>query len=256
MTNAGHSPRYSPRTCLLRTVVTNLALDDDANGRMIVNGTMRRTFAALSLAAYLLGVPQTVTAQGSRLRDLVREQGEVRLPSIISCGPPQGLKEIVDYTELTVEGIVADANSSLTAREDDVYTDYVVDVIRIFRVASTNTRTTPGAMGRSPFLTAATTSAVAFVAPKIRVRALYHGRVALDGGSVVQFGRFEMLNVGEHVILSVYYDAVAREWMPFGVFEVRDGRVLHLEPKLQTQDYDSVEAFAAALANPPPTVQR
>jgi hypothetical protein len=36
-------------------------------------------------------------------------------------------------------------------------------------------------------------------------------------------------------------------------FEVRDGRVLHLDVRLQRKDYDSVDDFAAALANPPPT---
>ena len=46
------------------------------------------------------------------------------------------------------------------------------------------------------------------------------------------------------------------EWIPFGVFEVRDGRVLALEKRLETPDYDSVDAFAVALANPPPTVAR
>lgn len=40
---------------------------------------------------------------------------------------------------------------------------------------------------------------------------------------------------------------------PFGFFEVRDGRVLHLDNQLQTKDYDSIEGFAAALANPPAT---
>jgi hypothetical protein len=41
-----------------------------------------------------------------------------------------------------------------------------------------------------------------------------------------------------------------------GVFEVRDGRVVALETRMYTLDYDSVDAFAAALANPPPTVVR
>jgi hypothetical protein len=63
-----------------------------------------------------------------------------------------------------------------------------------------------------------------------------------------------MLKVGQHVIVSAYFDASRRTWAPFGVFEVRDGRVVHLEPRLQIKDYESVEAFAAAVANPPPTV--
>jgi hypothetical protein len=44
--------------------------------------------------------------------------------------------------------------------------------------------------------------------------------------------------------------------VPFGAFEVRDGRVIHLDKGLQTLDYPSVAAFATALANPPPTSDR
>jgi hypothetical protein len=60
--------------------------------------------------------------------------------------------------------------------------------------------------------------------------------------------------VGQHVIVSAYFDAARRAWPPFGVFEVQDGRVVHLDRRLKTKDYDSVEAFAEAVANPPPTV--
>jgi hypothetical protein len=42
--------------------------------------------------------------------------------------------------------------------------------------------------------------------------------------------------------------------VPHGTFEVRDGRVLRLDERLQTKDYDSVEEFTTALANPPRTI--
>jgi len=64
------------------------------------------------------------------------------------------------------------------------------------------------------------------------------------------------LSVGQHIITSAFFDATTQGWVPMGVFEVRDGRVLHLDARLNTQDYDSVEDFAAAVANPPPTVLR
>src|SRR5688572_5243733 len=66
------------------------------------------------------------------LRDLVREHGSANL-AVIGRGVI-GLREIVQHTQLTVEGTVRVAESSLTAEEDSVYTDYLVDVIRVFRL--------------------------------------------------------------------------------------------------------------------------
>jgi hypothetical protein len=50
--------------------------------------------------------------------------------------------------------------------------------------------------------------------------------------------------------MSAYVNADLGKWIPFGVFEVRDGRVFALEKRLETPDYNSVDAFAVALANP------
>ena len=61
------------------------------------------------------------------------------------------------------------------------------------------------------------------------------------------------LAVGQHVIVSAYFDEAKGWWAPFGFFEVRNGRVRHIDNRLQKKDYDSVEDFAAALANPPAT---
>ncbi len=38
------------------------------------------------------------------------------------------------------------------------------------------------------------------------------------------------------------------------VIRIFRGTAVHLDTRLQTKDYDSVEDFAAALANPPPTI--
>jgi len=57
----------------------------------------------------------------------------------------------------------------------------------------------------------------------------------------------------QHIIVSAYFDNYKKWWSPFGYFEVRDGRVLNLDHRMHTKDYDSVQAFEAALANPPPT---
>ena len=194
-------------------------------------------------------------AQSGWLRDVVRERGDISFISI-SCGPVTGLKEIVQHTQLTVEGTITLAESRLTAAEDGVYTDYTIDAIRVFRApALTATRSTPGPAELSPFVAAGpVTQPSASTKLRVRLRAHDHGRVTLDGGVVTANSGFQMLKVGQHVIVSAYFDASRRTWSPFGVFEVQDGRVVHLEPRIQIKDYDSVEAFAAAVANPPPTV--
>lgn len=121
--------------------------------------------------------------QSQSLRDLAREHGAANLV-VISCGPLIGLREIVQHTQLTVEGTVRVAESSLTAEEDNVYTDYLVDVIRLFRLPNqTAPRSHPGQTEFSPFVadgplmrpTAATQL-------RVRLRKHDHGQVVVDGG--------------------------------------------------------------------------
>ena len=57
----------------------------------------------------------------------------------------------------------------------------------------------------------------------------------------------------QHVIISAYFDETRGWWVPHGAFEIRGGRVLRLDKRRQTQGYNSVDDFAAALADPPPT---
>jgi hypothetical protein len=211
----------------------------------------------LIVAAYAAGLPSVAAAQDHWLRDWVREKGDLALGGLISCGPPVGLKEIVEYTQLTVEGVVSRADSALTPKEDSLYTDYLIDVTRILRMPSAMfSRPTPGATEASPFVAAAPVSRAGASPLQVRVRALYHGRLALEGGVVTQGTAFPMLAPGEHVIVSAYFDRSVGQWRPFGVFAVRDGHVIHLEPGLQVGDYESVAQFVSALANPPPTPQR
>ena len=56
--------------------------------------------------------------------------------------------------------------------------------------------------------------------------------------------------------LSRVADRRPRRACRVGVFEVRDGRVVARDTRLHTLVYDSVDAFAVALSNPPPTVVR
>jgi hypothetical protein len=65
-----------------------------------------------------------------------------------------------------------------------------------------------------------------------------------------------MLTPGEHVIVSAYLNHDVGQWLPFGVFTVRDGHVISLQRGLDLGDYESVAQFASALANPPPTRRR
>ncbi len=132
------------------------------------------------------------------LRDLVHMYGSATM-TVDSCGPLTGLKEIIELAPVTVEGTITLAESKLTAEEDDVYSEYEMDVIRM----------------------------------------------AHPSGPT--------LSVGQHIIVSAYFDQSKGWWSPFGFFEVQDGRVVNIDNRVQTTAYNSVEEFAAALANPPPT---
>jgi hypothetical protein len=223
---------------------------------IVISRQMSHLRLALVVAAYAVGLPSLAAAQDHWLRDRVREKGDLALSSVISCGPPVGLKEIVDHTQLTVEGVIARADSALTREEDGLYTDYVIDVTRVFRAPAIVSRRTLGATEPSPFVAAAPVSRPgATSALQVRVRKLYHGRLALEGGVVTQGTGFRMLTPGQHVIVSAYFNRDVGQWLPFGVFSVRDGRVIP-EPGLQLGDYETVAQFASALASPPPTPPR
>jgi hypothetical protein len=215
---------------------------------------MSRLRLAFIVGIYAAGLPSIAAAQDHWLRDRVRERGDLALNSPCGCGASMGLKEIVEHTQLTVEGVVSRADSALTPDEDHLYTDYLIDVTRVFRTASEmSSRRTPGAIQAAPFVAAAPVSRAGVSRQQIRVRVLFQGRLALEGGVVTQASGFRMLAPGEHVIVSAYFSPGVGQWYLFGVFTVSDGRVIHLEPCVQVGDYESVAQFARALANPPPT---
>jgi hypothetical protein len=76
-------------------------------------------------------------------RDHVREHGDTNI-LVELCGPLTGLKEIVEFTQLTVEGMVTAAEARLTVDGNDVYTEYEIDVIRVFRAPTAAMRSTSG----------------------------------------------------------------------------------------------------------------
>lgn len=197
-------------------------------------------------------------AQRGELREHVRTHGDINRV-MISCGPPTGLKEVVELTQLTIEGTITRADAALYEGERDefVYTDFVIDVTRVFRLpAASVTRSTPGATMSAPFMAGVPATGATPTSLRVRLRKPFHGRVVMEGGSISDRSDFPTLRVGQHVITSAHFNASLGEWTPFGVFEVRDGRVMALESRLHTRDYDSVDEFAVALANPPPTVVR
>jgi hypothetical protein len=186
-------------------------------------------------------------------RDHLRVHGDTNI-LVELCGPITGLKEIVEFTQLTVEGTIAAAEGRLTAEEDQVYTEYELDVIRVFRAPMPAMRSTPGRSDPLPFVTDAPLELPApTTRPRLRLRRPYHGRVVLDNGVLTVTSGSPTLIVGQHVIVSAYVDETRGWWVPLGAFEVRDGRVWHLDESFHTKDYESVEDFAKALANPPPT---
>lgn len=88
---------------------------------------------------------------------------------------------------LTVEGTITRADVALheDERQEFVYTDYVIAVTRGFRwaVAPVN-RATPGATLPAPFLVSTPTSRPTPSGVRVRLRAPYHGRVIVEGGSI------------------------------------------------------------------------
>ena len=188
-------------------------------------------------------------------REHVRLYGDTTI-TLTTCGGLTGLKEIIDIAPFTVEGTITAAESKLTPGEDDVYTAYDIDVIRVFRGPATAARSTPGPTDHSsPFVAGAPLTRPGVTKQRVRLHRLYHGRVVLDGGvlTATTDPLGPTLSVGQHIIVSAYFDNFKGWWSPLGYFEVRDGRVLNLDNRVHTKNYNSVEDFAAALANPPPT---
>jgi hypothetical protein len=169
--------------------------------------------------------------------------------------PPTGIKEIVELTQWTVEGTIVGADAALYEgdRWEFVYTDFIIDVTRVFR-SPASTRSTLGTPMPSPVVPTVAATGATPAPLSVRLRALHHGRVQVEGGSITDHSDFPALRVGQHVIASAHFYADLAEWVPVGVFEVREGRVVALERRPYMLDYDSVDAFAAAMANPPPTV--
>jgi hypothetical protein len=88
-------------------------------------------------------------------REHVRVHGDTTMVLTL-CGGLTGLKEIIDIAPFTLEGTITATESKLTREEDDLYTAYEIDVIRVFRAPATAARSTPGPPDQSsPFVVGA-----------------------------------------------------------------------------------------------------
>jgi hypothetical protein len=204
------------------------------------------TYSAATLGA---------SSQRGELREYVRQYGSSSR-FLQCCGPTIGVKEIVQFTQLTVEGSVVRANAELRedGRDEYVYTDYVIHVARTFRApAFTGGRAGAGETVPWPFITDPAPKRTRVLG--VRIRVPFQGTVRVDGGTITDRRNFPTLQVGQHLILSAYFCRDVGAWVPLGVFEVRDGRVIRLEAQSLERDYATVDELAAALANPPLTVR-
>ena len=114
-----------------------------------------RSSSRCLIIATTLGSWTMTPLSAQSLRDLVRMHGDTTI-SLTACGGLTGLKEVIGIAPFTVEGTIAVAESKLTAEEDEVYTEYEIDVIRVFRRPEMAARSTPGPTDQSsPFVAGA-----------------------------------------------------------------------------------------------------
>jgi hypothetical protein len=90
-------------------------------------------------------------------------------------------------------------------------------------------------------------------ATQVRFRMANQGTVMLEGHTIRAWEAHQpVLKIGDHIITSLMFYTEIGWWTPLGVFAVRDGHVVPLSEQLESKEYDSVDQFAALLANPPP----
>jgi hypothetical protein len=133
--------------------------------------------------AWFAGASVASGQNGRSLRDHVRQHGDTNI-LVENCPPITGLKEIVEATQLTVEGLTTAVESGLTPKDDEVYTEYEIEVIRVFRTPLAAPRSTRGQITLSPFLMDDSLTQLGRTArERVRLRRPNHGQVLLDGGA-------------------------------------------------------------------------
>lgn len=204
----------------------------------------------VSAASPLCGAPR------QSLREFVRQHGDTTQYLQGFFPPRLGIKDIVEQSSLTIEGVVSRVETSLTPDEVNIYTDVVIDVTRVFRMAlQAEIAARPGPSSiPSPFVPEGGVAGPGAATAQVRLRLMHTGTIQLDGGTATQRGEYPTLHVGEHIVTSAALDPLLKapgSWVPVGIFYVRDdGQVVGATRPFLALHYDSVEAFAAALANP------
>src|SRR5689334_21916647 len=141
---------------------------------------MRSSSRSLIIAT-MLGWCTATGVSAQSLRDLVRMHGDTTM-TVNVCYPLIGLTEIVEFAPFTVEGTITAAQSKLTAGEDEIYTEYEIDVIRVFRGPAASARATPGPTDHSsPFVAGTLLTQPGVTRRRMRLQRRNHGRVVVEG---------------------------------------------------------------------------
>lgn len=206
------------------------------------------------LAVMLLAGSGAADAQS--LRERARQDGDIGI-AIISCGGPTGWQSLAEYGQLAVEGVISEAHSALTPDETDVYTEYLMDVVRVLRAPpATAVNVKPGAAGDlSPFVAEDARARPGATRLRVRFRSS-QGTVVIEGYKIEKTIYRPILVEGQHVIVFAHHPPAVPAWFQFRVFEVRDGRVIPLDEDSAIPQFDSVDQFAEALRNPPPAPKK
>src|SRR5688572_15771370 len=201
-----------------------------------VGASMNCRPLGLMIAASIMSFAVTPGAsQRGELRARVLANGSITR-MMMCCGPTIGLKETLEFTQLTVEGSVSLSEPGLHEgdRSEYVYTDYVVDVRRTVRLPPyPSARATQGTAIPWPFGTDRPGTRGRVTLPRLRLRVPHQGTVRVAGGSITDQSNFPSLTVGQHVIVSAYFCHDVGTWVPLAVFEVRTGRVVPLHSRME-----------------------
>lgn len=216
----------------------------------------------IPLAMIVCVVSSVGAAPQQSLPDLVRKNGNIT-QVVQSFHPPGlGLKDLAEHSSLTIEGVVSHVQTSLTADEVNIYTDVTIDVTRVFRMELQGEITAAPRLSSMPSPFVGDQDGMAgpgASTARIKLRLWHTGTIQLEGGTATQRAGYPDLEIGEHIITSASLDPFPKapgSWVPVGIFHVRgDGHVVSTNRDYALH-YESVEAFASALASAPRTVGR
>jgi len=163
----------------------------------------------------LSNLPLTAQSEPT-LRELANQQG-VSGAIIDACGPPPSLSDIVEQSDLIVEGIVTARTSYLTPDDRDVFTDYDLTIQHVLLQRKVLASSRPG------------------IAIPVIFKS-HGGMVVIDGVKIsvdinVNGARMT-LGEGDHAYLLATLDAADGKWLinAFHVFKIKGTDVITAGP--------------------------